>query len=176
MTGARPIRAAEAADAISIVETVRARTRASVAYRLASDKLIWWGGIVALADVSSRFAPASAGLVGSALIGRRLARLGFLRMWRMYAGVAPFLGFGLFWSLVVGRFEGRQMAAFWPSCVMFCYALAGLWLGRVYIVLGVGLAALIAVGYLFSGRWFSLYLAVVNSAGLIACGLWTKRA
>lgn len=176
----------EAAAALADIETVRLTTRRSVAYRLASANLILWGAIVAAANLLAWVFPlrggriwlglTALGVVGSLLLGRRMARHGFGPVWRLFAGFALFFGFGAFWSITVGHFDGRQLNAFWPTFVMFGYALAGLWIGRAYVALGVGLAALIALGYLYIGPLFQPYLALVNGGGLMLCGLWMRRA
>jgi hypothetical protein len=40
----------------------------------------------------------------------------------------------------------------------------------------VTLSAVIVAGYLWSGEWFTLWLAVFNGGGLILCGLLMRRA
>jgi hypothetical protein len=59
---------------------------------------------------------------------------------------------------------------------MFGYALAGIWFGRAFIILGLMVTALTVVGYLWVGPWFNLYMAVVDGGGLMLCGLWMRRA
>ena len=59
---------------------------------------------------------------------------------------------------------------------MFGYAVAGLWLGRAFVVIGLLITALTVVGYLWSGAWFDLYLALVAGGGLALCGLWMRWA
>jgi hypothetical protein len=39
---------------------------------------------------------------------------------------------------------------------MFGYALAGIWFGRAFIILGLMVTALTVVGYLWVGPWFNL--------------------
>lgn len=175
-----------AAAALDDIAALRAATRRSLDYRLASAKLILWGAIVALANLLAFLFPVRAGriwivmtaigVVASLALGRRLARAGYGGAWRFLAGFLTFLVFGLFWSVELGHFTGRQMDAFWPTLVMFGYCLAGLWLGRVFIVLGLSVAALVAIGYVALGPAYPLYLAVVNGGGLIVCGLWMRRA
>lgn len=178
--------ATQAADALGEIEALRQATRRSLAYRLASAKLILWGAIVAAADLMTWLTPAQAariwialtavGVIGSAILGRRLARNGYGPVWRIFAGFALFFAFGAFWSVVIGHFNGRQMLAFWPTLVMFGYCLAGLWLGRVYIVLGLAVAVLVVIGYVALGPAYPLYLAVVNGGGLVLCGFWMRQA
>ena len=178
--------ATQAADALGEIEALRIATRRSLAYRLASAKLILWGAIVAVADFMTYAVPVhdgriwlamtAVGVIGSGILGRRMARNGYGPVWRIFAGFALFFAFGAFWSIGIGHFDGRQMLAFWPTLVMFGYCLAGLWLGRVYIILGLAVAALVAVGYFALGPAYPLYLAVVNGGGLIVCGLWMRQA
>ena len=178
--------ATQAADALGEIEALRSATRRSLAYRLASAQLILWGVIVALADVATWAAPALAGrvwlaltacgVVGSMVVAWRLARNGYGSSSRSLAGFALFFAYGAFWSIVIGHFDGRQMLAFWPTLVMFGYCLAGLWLGRVYVILGLSVAALVAIGYVAIGPAYPLYLAVVNGGGLVLCGLWMRQA
>ena len=76
----------------------------------------------------------------------------------------------------IGKFGPRELDAFWPTLFEFGYALAGLWFGRAFTIIGVSLAALILAGYFWAGPAFDLYLAAVNGGGLILCGLWMRRA
>ncbi len=175
-----------AAAALGEIEGLRAATRRSFGYRLASAKLVLWGVVVAIANVLAYVFPekpgriwivmTSIGIVASLILGRRLARNGYGPVWRIFAGFLLFLAFGLFWSVGLGHFTGREMDAFWPTLIMFGYCLAGLWLGRVFIVLGLSIAVLVAIGYVALGPTYPLYLAVVNGGGLILCGLWMRQA
>lgn len=175
-----------AAAALDDIEALRAATRRSLGYRLASAKLILWGVVVAVANVLTYLFPerpgriwiamTAVGLAGSLVLGRRLFRAGYGTAGRFFAGFLLFAAFGLFWSVGLGHFTGREMLAFWPTLVMFGYCLAGLWLGRVFIILGLSIAALVAIGYVWVGPVYPLYLAVVNGGGLILCGLWMRQA
>lgn len=175
-----------AAQALGEIEALRTATRRSLAYRLASAQLILWGVIVAIAYVATFLAPGSGwrvwlvltaiGVAGSLFQARTMARAGYGPVWRTLAGFALFFGFGAFWSATIGHFDGRQTMTFWPTLVMFGYCLAGLWLGRIFIALGLSVAILIAAGYLWIGPAYPLYLAFVDGGGLILCGLWMRRA
>ena len=96
--------------------------------------------------------------------------------WRFLAAFALFVAFGLLWSVGFGRFGPRELDAFWPTLVLFGYALAGLWFGAAFAALGLTLSALVLAGYLWSGEGFNLWLAAVNGGGFILCGLWMRRA
>ena len=79
------------------------------------------------------------------------------------------------WGVIIAHFEPRQLAAFWPTYFLLFYALAGLWFGIAFTLIGVGLSALVVMGFLWAGDGFPLYLAFVNGGGLILCGYWMRR-
>ena len=79
----------------------------------------------------------------------------------------------LIWML--GPLTHRQLGAFWPSLVMFCHVLMGLWLGAFYIVVGITATVLILAGYFWAGEWYPLWLAATVGGGLFASGLWLRR-
>ena len=178
---------AEQAGAIlAEVDSIVAKVRQSHVYRLTGALLVLWGAVVVAADrigfvwprgavwtwaaANARGAAASfAMLRAGADAPRRMA-------WRFLAAFAMFAAFGLLWSIGFGRFGPRELDAFWPTLFLFGYALAGLWFGAAFAALGLGLSALVLVGYLWSGAWFDLWLAVVNGGGFILCGLWMRRA
>jgi len=66
--------------------------------------------------------------------------------------------------------------AFWPTLLLFGYALAGLWFGAAFSAIGLGLTALILMRYVWAGTAFALWLALVTGGGFILCGLWMRRA
>ena len=66
--------------------------------------------------------------------------------------------------------------AFWPTLLLFGYALAGLWFGAAFSAIGLGLTALILMRYVWAGTGFALWLALVTGGGFILCGLWMRRA
>jgi hypothetical protein len=64
---------------------------------------------------------------------------------------------------------------FWPNVFMLGIVIAGLWLGRFFMLCGLSVTALSVVGYFFAGEWFDLWMAAANGGGLIACGLALRR-
>jgi hypothetical protein len=177
----------EAAATLVDIELIARRVKQSSWYRSASTTIIAWGVLIALGFSASHLAPRSApviwltinavGVVATAALNARLARKreeGFDA--RGLIAILLFFGFGLLWSQVLGRFGAREMSAFWPTLFMFGYAVAGLWLGRAFVVIGLLITALTMAGYVWIDRWFDLYLALVAGGGLILCGLWMRRA
>jgi len=179
------INAESAAASLAEIDTIVARLKQSSFYRGASTLIIVWGALVCCGYVASSFAPRaaiaiwsvvnSAGLVATLATGLRYRRIGADFDWRIVIAVLLFFALGLACGRI-GHFGPRENDAFWPILFMFGYALAGLWLGRALICLGVSVAALSFVGYLWVERWFDLYLALVDGGGMILAGLWMRRA
>jgi len=65
---------------------------------------------------------------------------------------------------------------FWPIYFMLVYTVAGLWVGRAFVTIGVCIIALTLVGFFFVGSAFPLWMAFVNGGGLILGGLWMRRS
>src|SRR5262245_17579714 len=169
------------------IEQIVRRVKQSAIYRNASVLLILWGTIVAAGYVGCEVAPRYAatvwlichagGLLGTiALVARPARDREHGIDIRIVGAVLLFFGFGLLWSQVFGQFGPRGLNAFWATLFMFGYALAGIWFGRAFIILGLTVTALTVVGDLWVGPWFNLYMAVVDGGGLVLCGLWMRRA
>ena len=177
----------EAAAALDDIERVIQRVKQSEIYRDASSLLIVWGGIVACAYLVSYFLPRQAalvwlvfqgvGLVATIVMRRRLSRGRRSAFhFRLVGAMLLFIGFGLLWSAVLGKFGVREMNAFWATLFMFGYTMVGLWFGRAFIAVGLTITALTVVGYFWVGSLFEPYMAVVNGGGLVMCGLLMRRA
>jgi hypothetical protein len=65
--------------------------------------------------------------------------------------------------------------AFQPSLFLLGMILAGLWLGRFFIILGVTGIVLILAGQLQGEPWSRLWMPVVQSGTLILGGVWLHR-
>jgi MFS family permease len=174
------------ADAmLADIEAISHRVKQSAIYRVASVMAIFWGAIVFVANVVALFDGRWAGwswagldllgVAGSVAILRRSAR-GEPFGPRLLLGFAIMVGFGFVWSTLLGHFGPRELNAFWPTLFMFAYAMAGLWFGFAFTIIGIGLAALVVAGYYWTGETFGLYLAAINGGGLALCGLWMRRA
>jgi hypothetical protein len=181
------VTADDAARALADIDLVTARVRQSRIYLLTSSALILWGPLIALGYAVTQFWPSKAMLIwpvchltGLALTTRLALRTPGERSRRntltVVSGLLILIAFGLVWSVVLGRMGPREMSAFWPMLFMLPYMLAGLWLGRVFVALGLGISALALAGYFWAGTWFDLYMAVINGGGLLLCGLWMRRA
>ena len=178
----------EAATSLQDIADVERRTRAAVMYGSSGTIFILWGILVAcgygLAELyprSVRITWLGVSILGCALtiliVARRMqARPDEARDWRIIWATVALVTFGATWSYLLGPVLPRQMMyAFQPSLVMLGMVLAGLWLGRFFIVLGLVGAALIAVGYGLTEPWLRLWMAAVQSGTLIIGGIWLSR-
>lgn len=177
----------QAAAALGEIEAVARQVRQSRFYRVCSTMLVLWGAAVAAGYVVTFAAPAqarvawvsvyAAGIAGTVVTAvrenRRAAAPGFdLR------GLAAFVllvAFGLLWTVGLVQMPPRLLDVFWPTYFMLVYAIAGLWLGIMFSLIGVVIATLSLAGYFWSGPWFELWMAAVNGGGLVLGGLWMRR-
>jgi hypothetical protein len=144
-----------AETSLADIDMMVARLKRSSFYRGASSLIIVWGGLVAFGYTACTFltrdalwiwlAVNSLGVLATLATGLQYRRSGKAFEWRILVAILLFFAFGLITSYI-GHFGGREYSAFWPILFMFGYALAGLWLGRAFIVLGVSIAALTFAG------------------------------
>jgi hypothetical protein len=176
----------EAAASLNDIADVERRTRQAVFYFGSSTIFIVWGVLVACGYGIAAWYPRSArtswlvvtivGCVLTAAIIALRARSSVRRDWRIVWATFALIAFGSVWSYVLGpRLPPYMIYAFQPSLVMLGMVLAGLWLGRFFVILGLVGAALIAVAELAPQPWLSLWMAGVQSATLIIGGLWLRR-
>jgi hypothetical protein len=180
------IRSDEAAAMLADVESVVARVKQSLIYRNASLIVILWGAVDFVRDILLAVAPGwfgpwwffidLIGVAGTVVLLRNGASPVSRFPFRILAAFALFYAFGWIWSDLLGQFGPREEMAFWPMLFLFGYALAGLWFGAAFSTIGLGLTALILVGYFWSGEAFILCQAFVTGFGFMLCGLWMRRA
>lgn len=179
----------EAAAALSDVAHVERRTHQAFTYEHSSRQFLLWGVLVACGYVVTFLAPEHAGAGWIAVMVVGLGGSFALRVWsglphsrdsrlgrRLGYGQLALISYGFVLLWLLWPLTPRQLDAFWPTLVMFCHVLAGLWLGVFYIIVGVGGTVLIVIGYVWAGEWYPLWLAVAVGGGLIASGLWLRRA
>lgn len=176
----------EAAASLSDIASVERRTREAVAYARSSTILILWGVLCVLGYVFQYFRPlearpawiavAIAGFLGTFISGhwRRSRHRSAIGQSLLYAQLA-LVGYGLILLVLLWPVAPRQLSAFWPTLIMLGFVLAGLWLGRFFILCGLAVTALTLAGYFWSGAWFPLWMAAVNGGGLLLGGLWLRR-
>jgi len=177
----------EAAAALHDIEDIAQRVRRSRVYQVASLIMMLWGVLTFGGDLAQNWWPRYGnitwiginivGVAGSfaiALLKRPLGLSHKSEGWRVGLAFLMLVAFGMFWS-TVGHFNGRQMSAFWPTYYMLGYAIAGLWLGSAFTVIGFSIIALTLIGYFLVGPWFDIWMAFVNGGGLLLAGAWMRR-
>jgi len=171
----------EAAAALSDIADIAARVRQSRIYQVASLILMLWGVLVFCGYLTQYLRPHVADITWVAvdLVGfAGSAAIGFIhkaRSWRIGVAFVILIAFGLLWTVGIAHFSPRQLSAFWPTYYMTVYAIAGLWLGPAFLVIGATIMALTLIGYFYSGPWFDLWMAFVNGGGLLIAGAWMRR-
>jgi hypothetical protein len=178
----------DAAASLSEVESVERRTHRAITYEHSSRQFLLWGVLVACGYVFTFFLPAHAHVGWIVVTALGLSGSFALRAWgpqshtrdsrlgqRINHALVVLVGFGLILVWLLSPVSNRQLSAFWPTLVMFCYVLAGLWLGSFFIAVGVSVTALTVIGYVWTGAWYPLWLAATVGGGLIVSGVWLRR-
>src|SRR5215510_6092822 len=178
----------EAATSLKDIALVERRTREALFYGGSSTIFIMWGILVACGYGLTELYPRSAWIIWLAVVAvgcaatalitaiRRRACPQETRDWRLMWAIAVLATYGAVWSTLLGPTAGRLMYAFQPTLFLLGIILAGLWLGRFFVVLGLIGIALIAIGYLQSEPWLRLWMAAVESGTLIIGGIWLGRS
>jgi hypothetical protein len=179
----------EAATSLRDIASVEQRTRAALFYAGSSVIFILWGVLVAAGYGLSELYPRSARTIWLAIsaagcaatVGivwqRMRARPRAVRDWRLSLAIVALTIFAGAWSYLLGPLLPRAMNyAFQPSLFLLGIVLAGLWIGRFLIILGLAGIALIIAGAFVPEPWLRLWMAVVDSGILIIGGLWLRGA
>jgi hypothetical protein len=179
----------EAATSLKDIALVERRTREALFYAGSSTIFILWGILVASGYGLTELYPGSARIIWPAVTAVGCATTALIialrwracqqeaRDWRIIWAMAVLAAFGAVWSYLLGPVvPGRLMYAFQPTLFLLGIILAGIWLGRFFVVLGVVGIALIAIGYLQAEPWLRLWMAAVESGTLIVGGIWLGRS
>jgi len=178
----------EAATSLHDIATVERRTREAVFYAGSSTIFVMWGVLVACGYGLTEFYPRSAGIIWlavsavgcaatAAIIALRMrSRPCEARDWRLIWALLALVVYGAAWSQLLGPVVPRPMMyAFQPSLFMLGMILAGLWLGRFFVILGLAGIGLMLVGSLQAEPWLRLWMAAVQSGTLMLGGVWLYR-
>ena len=177
----------EAATLLDDVERVLARTRRAVVAAHVADHLIIWG-LAWIVGFGATYATpwpqgwlwaivASTGAVLSALVGLR-SRHSIES--RDRPRIFWFLGilalFGVVWAALLHPFNMRHFGAYIGTLFMFAYVAGGLWFGRFFVVLGVGVTAVALLGALLMPAYLDLLMAAAGGGALLISGLHIRRS
>ena len=178
----------EAAATLQDIAAVERRTREALFYAGSSATFIMWGVLVACGYGLAELFPRSAGMTWLAIVAVGCAAttvIGAVRMrardceardWRLFWAMLALAIYGAAWSYMLGPVVPRPMMyAFQPSLFMLGMILAGLWLGRFFVILGLAGIALTLIGYFQAEPWLRLWMAAVQSGTLVIGGAWLYR-
>lgn len=176
----------EAQAALADINDMVARVRQSRIYETASLIMIVTGVLVIVGNLATVATPRYGGTIwiginvlsvlSVAAISIVLYRRTGVRAFdfRVLAAFLFFYAFGVFANRL-GHFGWRETSAFWPTYFMLFYCIAGLWFGRAFLAIGLGITALTLIGYFFiTGITFLLWMAAANGGGLILSGFWMR--
>lgn len=183
----KTVDAGEAASALQDIAATERRTREALFYAGGSSILILWGIAWAAGYLITYVSPANAnlawaavnllGIAATMLIGYRRSRTR-RALWDPRASWTFILvvAFGAFTQWLLGAAQWREISLFWATLAMGGYIVAGLWIGRFYVLCGSVVILLSLAGYFWSGPWFCLWMAALGGGSLILGGLWLRRA
>jgi hypothetical protein len=174
----------QAVEALKEIEAARGRTRVALNYREGAAYLILWGVLIIAGHVLTQFAPQAARIIwiGVNAAGTAVScAIGYTRRRETGQGraaallvIALALCFGT--ESILWQATGRQISVIWAIHAGAAYMIAGLWLGRAYLILGAGVVLLSLFGYLAVEGDFNLWMAVVFGGSVLAGGLWMRRS
>lgn len=175
----------DAASALASIETARERSGEFRRYAHAGDKLIGWGLVWLVCNLCTQLAPTwgpktwligvPAGILWS-MMGPGLGGSGGKGSGR-YALMAIAV-FAFFASVltVAGVHDQLQANVIVSLTVATVYIVVGLWAGQRFAWIGLGLGALVLIGWFGDRAHLYLWLAIGGGGALILSGLWLRRA
>lgn len=142
-------------------------------FRLAPPNLAWLIGMAIAGPITIwsmiRQSRRTAALVRQAggdprAIGNRFVLLGSVGM-----------GFYVAIMIVVAPLSGNQTSALISLLVAFAYAMAGIWVGRRFLVIGVAAGVAVLFGYLMVHQHFHLWMGLTAGSALLLGGFWLRK-
>lgn len=177
----------EAESALADIEQMVERTRRAVAAGHWANQLMLWGIVWMLGFGSTQFLRVNEGVIWGplSLVGAAVSWWIGFRDPRPVRGpvvrrIGCFLlalaGFAVVWAVILHPFNVRHFGAYVATVFMFAYVAGGIWFGRFFIWLGVGVTAAAVTGVLLLPQWLNLWMAVAGGGSLMASGLYIRRA
>jgi hypothetical protein len=177
----------EAAVLLDDVERVLARTRRAVVAAHVADHFIVWG-LAWMVGFGAAYATrwhegwiwavvASIGAVLSALIGLRSRHSIESRdRPRIFWFLAILALFAAVWAVILHPFNSRHFGAYIGTVFMFAYVAGGLWFGRFFVILGLGVTAVALLGVLMMPAHLDLLMAAAGGGALFISGVHIRRS
>lgn len=177
----------DAAQSLSAVARTERRTREAVRYSALGLHCIMWGVLVGAGNLAEHLlsplvypvwiAVMLAGVAGGFVIHAVRSRglRGAPGDRRLLYALVLLVAFGFLWAYLLHPSDAHRLGAYWPTLFMFGFIVAGLWIGRPFVVYGVVVTAMVVAGTLWPSSWLHALAQLALSAGMIAGGLWLRR-
>ncbi|MEH6671928.1 hypothetical protein [Halopseudomonas sp.] len=175
----------EAARALREIDAIKARAAGFQDYRAESDQLLLWGAAHAIGFALSGLFPAFILLIwlllvpGSMLIGRLLARRAASEIpgigWRYMVLIGTIFTYMVLVHVVMWPLTPEQGSMVAPLFVSALYVMRGVQMRPRYLFIGLLLAALLMIGFLFFQPIFWWWMAVGYGGSFIVFGFWLRR-
>lgn len=177
----------EAESALADIDRMVARTRRAVAAGHWAQQLVLWGVVWMLGFGASQFLRVNEGFIWGPLsltgavvswwIGFRdpkpIRGAVVQRIGLFFLTLAGFAGV---WAVILHPFNVQHFGAYVATVFMFAYVVGGIWFGRFFIWLGLGVTAAAVTGVLLLPQWLNLWMALAGGGSLVASGLYIRRA
>lgn len=172
----------DAAAALTSIDDARRRAGELRSYAHAGDTLILWGLVWLACNLLSHYVswgehswPVGIviGVVGSILRGHRQSSGNDRRVGLTAVAVSSFL---VLLTVIAGVHDAPTMNAAISLTVAAVYVVAGIWTGARFALIGLALAALIAIGWFADPGHLYLWLGIGGGGALMVSGAWLRRA
>lgn len=175
----------EAQESLADIDRVISQTRRAIAGSGSDLVLIIWGIIWMLGYGVSQFRPQWSGLIwmilvwpgaaASWLVASRKSVIKSPQGQRIGFFWLALFAFAGIWLFILAPFNTSRLGAFFATVPMFGYVVAGLWLGRFWIILGASVTALTLLGLAVAGDYFNLWMAAAGGGSLLVSGIYIRR-
>jgi hypothetical protein len=91
---------------------------------------------------------------------------------RTFAALLILFAYAFLWAWLLAPFNRSHLGAYIVAVVMCAYVMGGLWLGRFFIYLGLGVTLVVIIGALWIQHFESLWLALAGGGALVATGAY----
>jgi hypothetical protein len=176
----------EAAVALDDVQRVLARTRRAIVAAHVADYFQIWGLAWMAGFGASHFTDWPDGWIWLPVVavGVTLSVLSGLRSRRsvessdrvrVFWFLLALVAFGAVWAVILHPFNVRHFGVYIATLFMFAYVAGGIWFGRFFVVLGLGVTGVALIGVLAAPALLDLLMAAAGGGSLFAGGLYIRR-